>query len=79
MLYLFLINVDISLLFRRLYSRNSVYLSLQFGPYSVIFFENDAFSATCDVCVGLKPVKPVFWITNTVRYLYSFKRFFVLY
>lgn len=35
-LYLFLINVDISSLFRELYSRNSIYLSLQFGPYSVI-------------------------------------------
>ena len=35
-LYLFLINVNISSLFRELYSGNSIYLSLQFGPYSVI-------------------------------------------
>ena len=34
---------------------------------------NDAFSAMCDVCR-----KPVFWSTDTVKYLYSFCVLFVL-
>ena len=38
MLHLFLTIVHISLLLRRLYSRNSVHLSSQFGDFSVIFF-----------------------------------------
>ena len=39
---------------RQLYSRNSVYLSLHLAPIPLFSSTNDAFSATCDVCVGLK-------------------------
>ena len=49
-----------------------------YAPISLFSSENTyAFSATCDIC-KLKPVKPVFWSTNTMRYLYSFLALFVL-
>lgn len=49
-----------------------------FAPIPLFSSENtDAFSAMCDVC-KLKPVKPVFWGTNTVGYLFSFLVLFVL-
>ena len=66
---LFFFNVDISLL-RQLYSKNTVLFNLTISG-------NDAFSALYDVY--REPVKPVFWSTNTVRYLYSFWVLFVLY
>ena len=50
---------DISLLLRRFFSRNTVFLGLQFSSYSLFSSENNAFSATCDVCRKL--VKLVFW------------------
>ena len=49
-----------------------------YAPISSFSSENTyAFSAMCDIC-KLKPVKPVFWSTNTMRYLYSFLALFVL-
>ena len=49
-----------------------------YAPISLFASENTyAFSAMCDIC-KLKPVKPVFWSTNTMRYLYSFLALFVL-
>ena len=59
-----------SLLFRRLYSRNSVLFKLTIWVQFFIFFGNNAFSAVFDFCRKL--VKPIFWSTNNLRYLYSF-------
>ena len=75
----FLINFDISLLFRRLYSRNSVYVNLQFGPYSVIFFRKRCIFCGLQRLYEIRTDQPVFWSTNTVRSLCSFLALFVPY
>ena len=62
MFWPFLTNVDISLS-RQLYSKNTVLFNLTTS-------ENNAFSASCNICRKL--VKPIIWSTNTMRYLYSF-------
>ena len=71
MFYLLLINVDISLFFRRLYSRNSFIFKL---IICVIFLGKRC--VTCDNC-RLIPVKPALWSINALRYLYSFWVLFV--
>ena len=46
---LFLLDVDISFFFKRLFE-SRLKLSLQFGSYSLFYLENDSFSAFSDVC-----------------------------
>ena len=69
MFCLFLKCVEILLL---LSSRNLALFNLGLMvPIPLFSSENDAFSAMCDVC-RLKPIKAIFWSTNTLKYLYSF-------
>ena len=46
---LFLLDVDISFFFKRIFE-SRLKLSLQFGSYSLFYLENDSLSAFSDVC-----------------------------
>ena len=67
--------------FRRLYSRNSVLFKLTIIVLLLFryFLQKTLMHfLPCVTFVILKPVKPVFWGTNTVGYLFSFLVLFVL-
>ena len=64
---------------RWFYSRNLFIFKLKIWLLPFISFENDAFSAMSDINFVENRSNPVFWSTNTLRYLYSFWVLFVLY